>query len=301
MTRPAVSLAPFDGHPGIDGDAVDPPARPAGRRRPPRGAGQRLLVAAGYATALLVLVLPLLAIFAQALSGGLLMLRDNLGQSSLHHAIGLTLLAAAISVPLNLVFGTLVAWCVTRYDFRGRGLLVALVDLPYATSPVVAGMCYMVVFGLESAFGRWLSAHDIQVIFAWPGIVLVTIFVTTPYVARILIPRMMQAGAEAEEAALLLGATGWQIFRRVTLPEVRWALLQGTVTSGARAIGEFGAVSVVSGTIMNQTLTVPLLIEQLNNDNKPAAAFTASALLAGIAVLTLLLRSVLERRGGTAR
>jgi sulfate transport system permease protein len=199
-------------------------------------------------------------------------------------------------VPVNLVFGILLAWCVTRYDFVGRRLLTTLVDIPYAMSPVVAGFCYLVVYGMEGLFGRWLSAHDVQLMFAWPGIVMVTVFVTSPYVARILIPLMQAQGSEEEIAALSLGASGWQIFWRVTLPNIKWALLYGSVITNARAVGEFGAVAVVSGTIMNQTLTLPLLVEQLNNDYKTAAAFTAAALLACMALLTLVLKTLMEWR-----
>jgi sulfate transport system permease protein len=210
--------------------------------------------------------------------------------------ISLTLLATFITVPLNLVFGILLAWCVTRFDFFGRRLLMTLIDIPYATSPVVAGLCYLVVYGLESSFGQWLYDKDIQLMFAWPGIVMVTVFVTSPYIARILIPLMQVQSTEEEIAALSLGAKGWQIFRRVTLPNIKWALLYGVVITNARAVGEFGAVSVVSGTIMNQTLTLPLLVDQLNNDYKTAAAFTAAALLACMALLTLVLKTFMEWR-----
>jgi sulfate transport system permease protein len=262
----------------------------------PANAGQWLLVGLGLACAALLLVLPLALIFARALESGWAALAANLGADFTLHAIGLTLLATAITVPVNLVFGILLAWCVTHYDFRGRRLLTTLVDIPYATSPVVAGLCYLVVYGLEGTLGKWLYGHGVQVMFAWPGIVLVTIFVTAPYVARILIPLMQSQGSDEEMAALTLGATGWQVFRRVTLPNIRWALLYGVVVTNARAVGEFGAVSVVSGTIMNQTLTLPLLVEQLNNDYKTAAAFSAAALLACMAMVTLVLKNVMEWR-----
>ncbi|MEH3085986.1 MAG: sulfate ABC transporter permease subunit CysW [Xylophilus ampelinus] len=266
-----------------------------GARRPAH-AGQWLLVGLGLACAALLLVLPLALIFARALEGGWAALVANLGEDFTLHAIGLTLLATAITVPVNLAFGILLAWCVTHYDFRGRRLLTTLVDIPYATSPVVAGLCYLVVYGLESTVGKWLSGHGVQLVFAWPGIVLVTIFVTAPYVARILIPLMQAQGSDEEMAALTLGATGWQVFRRITLPNIRWALLYGVVVTNARAVGEFGAVSVVSGTIMNQTLTLPLLVEQLNNDYKTAAAFSAAALLACMAMVTLVAKNVMEWR-----
>ena len=212
---------------------------------------RRLLIAAGLLAALLLLVLPLSLIFTRVIVGGWTALVQNLGSSDMRAAIGLTLLAAVISVPVNLVFGVLLAWCVTRYDFRGRRVLIALVDIPYATSPVVAGLCYLVVYGLEGAFGRWLNGHGVQLMFAWPGIVMVTIFVTSPFVARILIPLMQAQGPEEEQAALTLGAGGWQIFRRVTLPNIKWGLLYGAVITNARAVGEFGAVSVVAGAILS--------------------------------------------------
>lgn len=257
---------------------------------------RRLLIAAGLLAALLLLVLPLSLIFTRVIVGGWTALLQNLGSSDMRAAIGLTLLAALISVPVNLVFGVLLAWCVTRYDFRGRRVLIALVDIPYATSPVVAGLCYLVVYGLEGAFGRWLNGHGVQLMFAWPGIVMVTIFVTSPFVARILIPLMQAQGPEEEQAALTLGAGGWQIFRRVTLPNIKWGLLYGAVITNARAVGEFGAVSVVAGAIRGKTLTLPLLIEQLNDDYKTVSAFTAAALLACMALLTLVVKTIMERQ-----
>lgn len=262
----------------------------------PRYWHQWVLIGLGVGFATLLLIVPLALIFTQALSGGWDLLVANLGERYMRHAIGLTLLAAGLTVPVNLAFGILLAWCVTHYEFRGKKLLTTLIDIPYATSPVVAGLCYMVVYGVESAVGGWLSAQGVQIIFAWPGIVLVTIFVTSPYVARILIPLMQAQGSDEEYAALSLGANGWQIFTRVTLPNIKWALLYGVVVTNARAVGEFGAVAVVSGTIMNQTLTLPLLVEQLNNDYKTAAAFTAAALLACMALLTLCLKTYMEWR-----
>ncbi len=262
----------------------------------PREPHQIFLVVLGMLLTVLVLIVPLVLIFSKALSGGWELLLSNLSEDFMLHAIGLTLLATFITVPLNLVFGILMAWCVTRYDFWGRRLLMTLIDIPYATSPVVAGLCYLVVYGLESRFGQWLYDRNIQLMFAWPGIVMVTIFVTSPYIARILIPLMQVQSTEEEIAALSLGAKGWQIFSRVTLPNIKWALLYGVVITNARAVGEFGAVSVVSGTIMNQTLTLPLLVDQLNNDYKTAAAFTAAALLACMALLTLILKTFMEWR-----
>lgn len=265
-------------------------------RRRPTGWRAWSLVALGVLAAGLLLVAPLALIFVQAFSGGWGLLKANLAEGYMRHAIGLTLLAAALSVPINTAFGIALAWCVTQYEFRGRRLLATLVNIPFATSPVVAGLCYLVVYGMEGYLGQWLDRHQMQVIFAWPGIVLVTLFVTSPYVARILIPALQVRGTEEEQAALTLGANGWQIFWRVTLPKLKWALLNGVVTTNARAVGEFGAVAVVSGTIMNKTLTLPLLVEQLNNDYKTAAAFTAAALLACMALLTLLLKSLMEWR-----
>ena len=265
------------------------------RRRPANGV-QRLLLVLALLAAGLLLVLPLTMIFAQVAAGGWALLVENLSADYLHHAFGLTLLATLVTIPVNLTFGLAFAWCVTHYRFRGRRLMLALIDIPYATSPVVAGLCYLLLYGAESVVGQWFSDHDIQLMFAWPGIIMVTIFVTSPYVARLLIPLMQTQGNEEEQAALLLGASGWQIFRKVSLPRIRWALLYGVMITNARAVGEFGAVSVVSGATLNQTMTLPLLVEQLNNDYKTAAAFTAAAILALMAVLTLILKSWLERR-----
>lgn len=257
---------------------------------------QWLLIAVGIALTFLILVMPLILIFTEAFGNGLAALWQNLMQDFMRHALMLTVLVAIVTVPINLVFGILLAWCVTRYDFWGRRLLITLVEIPYATSPVVAGFCYLVVYGLEGAIGQWFYAHDMQLMFAWPGIIMVTIFVTAPYIARILMPLMQKQGTEEEIAALSLGASGWQIFWHVTLPNIKWALLYGAVITNARAVGEFGAVAVVSGTIMNKTLTLPLLVEQLNNDYKTAAAFTAAAVLACMALLTLLLKTLMEWR-----
>ena len=262
----------------------------------PVHAHQWVLIGAGLLAVALLLLLPLALIFTKALSGGLTLLWSNLGEDYMLHAIMLTLVVAVITVPINMAFGICLAWCVTFYDFRGRKLLMTLIDIPYAVSPVVAGLCYLVVYGIEGFIGQYFYAQDIQLMFAWPGIVMVTIFITAPYVARILIPMMQAQGSEEETAALTLGANGWQIFRHVTLPNIKWALLYGVVVTNARAVGEFGAVSVVSGTIINQTLTLPLLVDQLNNDYKPAAAFTAAALLACMALLTLGLKVFMEWR-----
>ncbi|KKO71289.1 sulfate ABC transporter permease subunit CysW [Kerstersia gyiorum] len=254
------------------------------------------LIALGVTGAVLLLVLPLLLIFTQALSLGWNTFVSNVLAPDTVHAIKLTLLIAAITVPVNLVFGIMLAWCVTQYRFRGRQFLITLTDIPYAISPVVAGLCYLLVYGLEGLFGEWLYEHDIQLIFAWPGMVMATMFVTAPFVARILIPLMQAQGNDEEHAALTLGASGWQIFRRITLPKIKWGLLYGVAITNARAVGEFGAVSVVSGVIRGKTLTLPLLIQQLNDDNKAVAAFTAAALLTTIALVTLAAKIVMERK-----
>ncbi|MDO4232350.1 MAG: sulfate ABC transporter permease subunit CysW [Lautropia sp.] len=266
------------------------------RRQTPRTPLHWTLVLLAVTCAVLLLVLPLAMIFAQVIGGGWALLLENLSADFLQHALGLTLMATLATIPINLVFGLMFAWCVTHYRFRGRRLLLSLIDIPYATSPVVAGLCYLLLYGAESVVGQWLMDRDIQLMFAWPGIIMVTVFVTSPYVARLLIPLMQAQGDEEEQAALLLGARGWQIFWKVSLPRIRWALLYGIMITNARAIGEFGAVSVVSGATMNQTLTLPLLVEQLNNDYKTAAAFTAAAILACMAILTLLLKTWLEKR-----
>lgn len=262
----------------------------------PQNWQQWSLIGLALACVTLLLVLPLALIFSKALSGGVDLMLQNLADPDMRHAIMLTLLATGLTVPINLVFGIMLAWCVTRYEFRGRKLLLTLMDIPYATSPVVAGLCYITTYGMESALGQWFGERDVQLMFAWPGIVMVTVFVTSPFVARILIPLMQSQGREEEHAALTLGASGWQIFRKVTLPNIRWALLYGIVITNARAVGEFGAVAVVSGAIRGQTVTLPLLVEQLNDDYQTVGAFTAAALLACMALITLVLKTVMEWR-----
>lgn len=242
----------------------------------------------------MLLGVPLALIFTKALSSGWSMLFAQFQDSDMQHAIYLTLLVAALTVPINVIFGILLAWCVTHYRFRGRSLLVTLIDIPYATSPVVAGLCYLVVYGAEGLLGSWLSTHQIQLMFAWPGLVMVTVFVTSPFVARLLIPVMAEQGSDQEHAALTLGANGWQIFRHVTLPRIKWGVLYAAVITNARAIGEFGAVSVVSGAIRGKTLTLPLLVEQLNDDHKVVGAFAAALLLACLALITIVLKVVME-------
>ncbi len=258
---------------------------------------QWTLVAAAFAAVVVLLVLPLVVIFAEAFAQGAGMVVDNLTSDDMIGAIQLTVIVALITVPVNLVFGVLLAWCVTRYEFRGRKLLSTLIDIPFAMSPVVAGLCYLVVYGGQGLVGEWLDDRfDVQLMFALPGMVMVTVFVTCPYVARVLIPLMQSQGTEEEEAAILLGASGWQAFWYVTLPRIRWALLYGVVLTNARAVGEFGAVSVVSGLIRGETLTLPLLIQMLNEDYNTVGAFTAAGLLGAMALVTLLLKTVLEWR-----
>ncbi|HSW21626.1 MAG TPA: sulfate ABC transporter permease subunit CysW [Burkholderiaceae bacterium] len=245
---------------------------------------------------LLFLVLPLAAVFTEALRKGFGAYLEGLREPDAWSAIKLTLITAAIAVPLNLVFGVAAAWCIAKYEFRGKAFLTTLIDLPFSVSPVIAGLIYVLVFGLQGWFGEWLRDHDLKVIFAVPGIVLATVFVTFPFVARELIPLMQAQGTEQEEAARVLGAGGWQIFRRVTLPNVKWALLYGVILCNARAMGEFGAVSVVSGHIRGQTNTMPLHIEILYNEYQFAAAFAVASLLALLALVTLLLKVFVEQR-----
>jgi len=257
---------------------------------------RRTLIAVALAFLALFLFVPLVAVFAEALKKGLDVYVAAIVEPDALSAIRLTLVAAAISVPLNCVFGVAAAWAIAKFDFRGKNLLLTLIDLPFSVSPVIAGLIFVLVFGLQGWFGEWLRDHDVKIIFALPGIVIATIFITFPFVARELIPLMEAQGVEQEEAARVLGASGWQIFRRVTLPNVRWALLYGVILCNARAMGEFGAVSVVSGHIRGQTNTMPLHIEILYNEYQFAAAFAVASLLAGLALLTLVLKVIVERR-----
>jgi sulfate transport system permease protein len=244
----------------------------------------------------LLLVVPLAAVFAEALRKGLGVALATFTESDARHAIWLTLLVAGISVPLNIVFGVAAAWAITKHEFRGKSLLVTLIDLPFSVSPVISGLIYVLVFGAHGWLGGWLDSVGIQVIFAVPGIVLATIFVTFPFVARELIPAMQADGREEEQAAYLLGASGWQVLRRVTLPNVRWALLYAVLLCNARAMGEFGAVSVVSGHIRGLTNTIPLHVEILYNEYNFVAAFAMASLLALLALLTLAGKSFVEWR-----
>ncbi|CAG9425683.1 TPA: sulfate/thiosulfate ABC transporter permease CysW [Providencia alcalifaciens] len=256
--------------------------------------GKWALITIGLFFSTLLLVVPIIWIFITAFQKGLGEVLANIGNPDMLHAIGLTLLIALITVPVNLVFGVMLAWLVTRFQFPGRQLLLTLVDIPFAVSPVVAGLLYLLFYGSNSWFGGWLEGFDIQVMFSWPGMALVTIFVTCPFVVRELVPLMLSQGSQEDEAATLLGASGWKMFWRVTLPNIRWALLYGVVLTNARAIGEFGAVSVVSGAIRGETYTLPLQVELLHQDYNTVGAFTAAAILALLAIITLIVKSALQ-------
>lgn len=242
----------------------------------------------------LFLVLPLLAVFTEALRKGFDAYWVALQEPDAWAAIRLTLLTALIAVPLNLVFGVAAAWAIAKFEFKGKSLLITLIDLPFSVSPVVAGLIYVLVFGAQGWFGPWLQAHDIKVIFAVPGIVLATVFVTFPFIARELIPLMQAQGSDEEQAAIVLGANGWQTFWHVTLPNIKWGLIYGLILCNARAMGEFGAVSVVSGHIRGQTNTMPLHVEILYNEYQSVAAFAVASLLALLALVTLAIKSVVE-------
>jgi sulfate transport system permease protein len=244
----------------------------------------------------LFLVLPLAAVFTEALRKGLDAYLEALKEPDAWSAIRLTLITAAIAVPLNLVFGVAAAWAIAKYEFKGKSVLTTLVDLPFSVSPVVAGLIYVLMFGAQGWFGPWLQAHDIKIIFAVPGIILATVFVTFPFIARELIPLMQAQGNDEEQAAIVLGATGWQTFWYVTLPNIKWGLIYGVILCNARAMGEFGAVSVVSGHIRGQTNTMPLHVEILYNEYQSVAAFAVASLLALLALVTLAIKSVIEWR-----
>jgi sulfate transport system permease protein len=257
---------------------------------------RRLLIIVAWLVFLLFLALPLFVVVSEALKQGAGVFFTSIFEPDAISALKLTLLAVAIAVPLNLVFGVAAAWCVSKYEFRGKSILVTLIDLPFSVSPVIAGLIYVLLFGAQGFFGPWLREHDIQIIFALPGIVLATIFVTVPFVARELIPLMQEQGTQEEEAARLLGANGWQMFWHVTVPNIKWGLIYGVVLCTARAMGEFGAVSVVSGHIRGYTNTLPLHVEILYNEYNHVAAFSVASLLLLMALFILLLKQWSESR-----
>ncbi len=263
----------------------------------PRTSG-RLLVATAVVLTLLIVVAPLVYIFARAFSEGWRVYADTILDPDTLHAIWLTSLVALIVVPVNIAFGIAAAWAVAKHRFWGRGILVTMIEIPFSISPIIAGICYLLLYGRQGLLGPWLGEVDLQVMFALPGIVLVTLFVTAPFVAREVLPLMQAQGTDQEQAAVTLGASGWQVFRRVTLPNIKWALLYGAVLCTARAVGEFGGVSVVSGNIRGQTNTLPLHIELLFNDLNAVGAFAAASTLTLLALVALMLKAVLEGRRG---
>ena len=273
--------------------------RSAGLKKSQRGTEESrvmkwTLITCALAFCFIFLLLPLVNVFVQALAKGWSFYLQSLLHPDSWAAIRLTLLVAGISVPLNVLFGLAAAWAIAKFEFRGKSVLITLIDLPFSVSPVVAGLMFVVLFGLQGFFGKWLDAHDLKIIFAVPGIVLATVFITFPFVARELIPVMAATGTEQEQAALSLGANGWQTFWHVTLPSVKWGLIYGIILCNARAMGEFGAVSVVSGHITGQTDTMPLRVEKLYNEYNAPAAFAMASLLAFLALLTLGIKTLLE-------
>lgn len=259
-------------------------------------AARRALIAVAFVGLVILVFAPLVAVFVEALADGAAASLKSLASPDARDAIRLTLTIAAISVPLNAAFGIAAAWFITKFDFRGKAFLITLIDLPFSVSPVVAGLCIVLMFGTNSLVGGWLVAHGYPIVFAMPGIILATMFVTFPFVARELIPVMIEQGRAEEEAALTLGASGWRTFWTVTLPNIRWALLYGVLLCNARAMGEFGAVAVVSGKIRGQTATMPTTIEMLYQEYLSVAAFSLAAVLALLALVTLLLKTALEIR-----
>jgi sulfate transport system permease protein len=258
--------------------------------------GERLLIGIAVGLTLLFIAAPLVFIFARAFSRGWEVYAANILHPMTLHAIWLTTITAIIVVPLNMAFGIAAAWAVAKHRFPGRGLLVTTIEIPFSISPIIAGICYLLLYGRQGLLGPWLQANDLQVMFALPGIVLVTMFVTAPFVAREVLPLMQAQGTEQEQAAVTLGANGWQIFTRVTLPNIKWALLYGAVLCTARAVGEFGGVSVVSGNIRGQTNTLPLHVELLFNDLNAVGAFAAASTLTLIAIVALVVKALLENR-----
>ncbi len=273
-----------------------PPTLVINKRRKPFPWVTVALCTVAFLYLALFLFIPLATVFFEALKKGVGFYFNAVTEADTLSAIRLTLIAAAISVPLNLIFGIAAAWAIAKFDFRGKSLLITLIDLPFSVSPVISGLIYVLVFGLQGWLGPWLAEHDIKIIFAVPGIVLATIFVTFPFVARELIPLMQAQGRDEEEAAAVLGASGWQTLWYVTLPNVKWGLLYGVILCNARAMGEFGAVSVVSGHVRGLTNTLPLHVEILYNEYAFAAAFATASLLAGLAVVTLVVKAIIEHR-----
>jgi sulfate/thiosulfate transport system permease protein len=265
-----------------------------GRSQTEPAAVRWLLIAIALAFLALFLLLPLAAVFSQAFEKGLAVYLDALKEPDTLSSIRLTLITAAVIVPLNLFFGVTAAWAIAKFTFPGKNLLITLIDLPFSVSPVISGLIYVLIFGLQGWLGPWLDAHDIKIVFAVPGIILATIFVTFPFVARELIPLMEAQGKEEEEAALVLGASGLQTFFRVTLPNIKWGIIYGVILCNARAMGEFGAVSVVSGHIRGMTNTVPLHVEILYNEYNYTAAFAVASLLAFLALITLAIKTIAE-------
>jgi sulfate transport system permease protein len=257
------------------------------------------LIAVALTFLVLFLIFPFVVVFTEALSQGTRVYAAAISEPEALAAICLTLLTAAIVVPFNVIFGIAAAWAITKFEFTGKNLLITLIDLPFSVSPVIGGMVFVLLFGLQGLFGPWLSDHGVNIIFAIPGIIIATIFVTLPFVARELIPLMQKQGTSAEEAALILGANGWQTLRRVTLPNIKWGLLYGVLLCNGRSIGEFGAVAVVSGHIAGLTNTIPLQVEVLYNDYAFVAAFALASLLALMALVTLILKTLLEWRAGS--
>ena len=262
---------------------------------------RRLLIAGAFLYLTVFLFVPLVAIFAEALKHGLSGYVDSFLNEDALAAIRLTLLVAAVAVPLNALFGVAAAWAIAKFDFVGKQILITLIDMPLAVSPVISGLIYVLLFGAQGWLGPWLAEHDIKILFALPGIVLATIFVTVPFVARELIPLMQSQGREEEEAAVTLGASGWQMFTRVTLPNIKWSLLYGVILCNARAMGEFGAVSVVSGHIRGLTNTMPLHVEILYNEYNASSAFGVASLLTLLAIVTLSAKALIERKTVSAK
>jgi sulfate transport system permease protein len=254
------------------------------------------LLTVGLGFLFFFLGLPLVAVFVEALAQGVPLYLEALKEPETRSAIGLTIGIALAVLPFNIVFGVAAAWAIAKFDFKGKSVLITLIDLPFAVSPVVAGLVFILLFGAQGWFGPWLSAHEVKIIFAVPGMILATLFITFPFIARELIPLMQAQGKDEEEAAVSLGASGWQMFRRVTLPNIKWGLLYGVILSNARAMGEFGAVSVVSGHIRGETNTLPLHVEILYNEYNAVGAFAAASILALLALVTLVAKTVVEWR-----